>query len=707
MTVLSFIQQQLSLQEFQISNTLKLFSDGATIPFIARYRKELTGELDEVQIGEIEKLNQSFNDLVKRKSYILSVIEEKGQLSDELRLKIDKSFDYQELEDLYLPFKSKKQSRAEVARKKGLEPLAKQIMKAEHGNPESLAGRYVKGEIANVEEALSGAQDIMVEWINENPHNRNYLRKAIQSKAVIVSKLVKKKEAEATKFKDYFDWSENFRKMASHRFLAVLRASKEGCVKLRLTFPDDRVLEGLIEKVVGYRRGSMADVVAEAVRDAYKRLLFPSLENEAMQLAKEKADKEAIEVFAGNVRQLLMEAPLGAKPVLAIDPGFRTGCKVVCLSNNGDLLCNSTIFPHDASRQSEAKNLLLHWVDVHAIEAIAIGNGTAGRETESFVKSIGLPSTVAVISVNESGASIYSASALAREEFPDHDITVRGAISIGRRLMDPLAELVKIDPKSIGVGQYQHDVDQKALNASLEAVVSQCVNQVGVELNTASKELLTHVAGLGNSLASNIVEFRKTHGAFKNRKMLSKVPRLGAKAFEQCAGFLRISEGDTLLDSSAVHPESYGLVKQMAKDLGLSVEEFVKDAVARKNIQPAAYVSDAFGLLTIKDILKELDKPGRDPRAEFKMMEFSEGVNHIDDLYEGMLLNGVVSNITSFGCFVDVGVHQDGLVHVSELANKFVKDPNEIVSLKQKVRVKVLSVERSRKRIALSIKQAE
>jgi uncharacterized protein len=707
LTALSYINRFLSLSTFQIENTLKLFSEGATIPFIARYRKEMTGELDEVQIADIQKYNQQFVDLEKRKAYILSSIDEKKLLTEDLKRAIVTCFDANSLEDYYLPYKSKKQSKADAARKKGLEPLAKMIMKAERGSPETLANRFAVGEIKSVTEAIEGAQHIIAEWVNENSSNRNYLRRAIQNQAVICSKLVKKKEAEAQKYKDYFDWKEKFSRMASHRFLAIMRGNKEGFIKVKLDFDNSAVFDGLNHRICGHKSAEFAKVITAAIKDSYKRLLFPSLENEALQLAKTRADKEAIAVFANNVQQLLMEAPLGQKHVMAIDPGFRTGCKVVCLNPEGNLLNNNTIYPHDNSKVESARKTVMELVQKYRIQAIAVGNGTAGRETESFIRSLNLDSEIQVLSVNESGASIYSASAVARAEFPNHDITVRGAVSIGRRLMDPLAELVKIEPKSIGVGQYQHDVDQKSLNESLDLVVSHCVNKVGVNINTASAELLTHVSGLGEGLAKNIVNFRKENGPFKNRKQLMNVPRLGGKAFEQCAGFLRISDGDNPLDKSAVHPERYALVKQMARDVDVSVNVFLESPEARKRTNANHYLGSEIGLPTIRDILVELDKPGRDPRDAFKGFEFSQNINDIGDLQEGMLLDGLVSNITSFGCFVDIGVHQDGLVHVSELANKFVSDPNEVVSLKQQVRVKVLSIDAQRKRIGLSIRQAQ
>ena len=702
------IASQLNITYNQVNAVLQLLhEDGATVPFIARYRKERTNGLDEVAIAHIRDAYQKEEAFQKRKTFILGTLEEQGLLSEELASKIQTATDSVVLEDLYLPFKSKKVTRATKAKNKGLEPLAKIIMSQPAQDAESLAERYVNPgkEVKDPKEALQGARDIIAEWVSEHANNRQIIRRQFQQQAQIEAKVVKAKKEEADKYRDYFDWSESLKRAPSHRLLAILRGADEGLLKFKVVVTDDSG----VDKIKGFvLRGnnSCSEQVNLAIDDACKRLIFPAIANEVLQEAKAKAEEKAIEVFAGNVRQLMMEAPLGEKRLLAIDPGFRTGCKMVCLDAQGKLLNNETIYPHTGgAKQKEASKKVFNKIESYKVEAIAVGNGTAGRETEAFLKQIRVPKDIPVISVNESGASVYSASKLAREEFPEYDVTVRGAVSIGRRLMDPLAELVKIDPKAIGVGQYQHDVDQGKLKHKLDDVVLSCVNAVGVELNTASKELLTHVSGLGPGLAQNIVTYRDENGAFQQKSDLKKVPRLGNKAFEQAAGFLRIKNGKNPLDESAVHPENYDLVKKMAQSVGVSVKELVgnKDVLSQMDVTP--FVSGEVGEPTLKDIIKELSKPGRDPRPPFKTTHFTEGVNSMDDLREGMVLPGVVSNITAFGCFVDIGVHQDGLVHVSELANQFVKDPNEIVTLRQNVTVKVLQIDKVRKRLALSMKQ--
>ncbi len=690
-----------------IHNTLKLLEEGATIPFISRYRKEMTGNLDEVQVAEIRDQHKLITELEKRREAILKSIEEQGKLTPELKGKIETASGLTELEDLYLPYKQKRKTRATVAKEKGLEPLANVLFRQQKFDVESEAEKFVsdaKG-VGSSEEALQGARDIIAEWINEDAINRDIIRNLFNRKAAISAKVARGKKEEAIKYKDYYEWSEPLSKAPSHRVLAMFRGENEGMLSISVAPEEEEALQQLERRVIkGNTEASKQ--VQQAMEDCYKRLLSPSIETEIRSVIKQKADKEAIRVFADNVRQLLFESPLGQKNILAIDPGFRTGCKVVCLSAQGDLIHNETVYPHNGHReQLEAESKIMHKVQAYHIEAIAIGNGTAGRETEAFVKKMRLPKDVQVIMVNESGASVYSASSVAREEFPDYDITVRGAVSIGRRLMDPLAELVKIDPKSIGVGQYQHDVDQNQLQDSLSDVVTSAVNAVGVEVNTASKQLLTYVSGLGPALAQNIINFRKENGPFKSRKQLLKVPRMGDKAFEQCAGFLRIHDAEHPLDTSSVHPERYALVEKMAKDSGCSVADLISNSEKRKGLDLKRYVSPEVGLPTLTDIMKELEKPGRDPRGSFKSFSFADGINEMKQLHPGMVLPGIVTNITAFGCFVDIGVHQDGLVHVSELANRFVKDPNEVVKLRQPVTVKVLEIDESRKRIQLSMKQ--
>lgn len=701
------IANALGIAVHQADNTLTLLAGGATIPFISRYRKEATGGLDEVQIGEIKDRNDKLCELTKRKETILSTIEEQGKLTDELRRRIEQSWDATELEDIYLPYKPKRKTRAEAARQKGLEPLAILLMLQRETNLSNRLHTFVKGDVKDEEDALKGARDIIAEQVNEDERARNQLRNQFSRQATITSKVVKGKEEEASKYRDYFDFSEPLKRCSSHRLLAIRRGEAEGLLKVSIT-PDDEECSDRLERMYVRSNNECGRQVGEAVRDAYKRLLKPSIETEFAALSKEKADEEAIRVFAGNLRQLLLAPPLGQKRVMGIDPGFRTGCKVVLLDAQGTLLRNETIYPHPPKNElQQAGQKIVNLVKQYQIEAIAIGNGTASRETEQFVSSQQYDRELQVFVVSEDGASIYSASKTARDEFPDYDVTVRGAVSIGRRLMDPLAELVKIDAKSIGVGQYQHDVDQALLKKSLDQTVESCVNLVGVNLNTASRHLLTYVSGLGPALAQNIVDYRTKNGPFNSRKELMKVPRMGAKAFEQCAGFLRIPQSKNPLDNSAVHPESYPVVESIAKDLHCTVEELIKNKELRTRIDIKKYVTPTVGLPTLTDIMQELDKPGRDPRQQIKAFEFDKNVKTIDNLAEGMELPGIVNNITNFGCFVDIGIKENGLVHVSQLADKFVSDPTTIVSMHQHVRVKVLSIDRERKRIQLTMKGVE
>lgn len=701
------IANALGIAVHQADNTLTLLAGGATIPFISRYRKEATGGLDEVQIGEIKDRNDKLCELAKRKETILSTIEEQGKLTDELRRRIEQSWDGTELEDIYLPYKPKRKTRAEAARQKGLEPLATLLMLQRETNLDSRLNAFVKGDVKDEEDALKGARDIIAEQVNEDERARNQLRNQFSRQATIISKVVKGKEEEASKYRDYFDFSEPLKRCSSHRLLAIRRAEAEGLLKVSIT-PDDEECSERLERMYVRSNNECGHQVGEAVRDAYKRLLKPSIETEFAALSKGKADEEAIRVFAGNLRQLLLAPPLGQKRVMGIDPGFRTGCKVVLLDAQGTLLRNETIYPHPPKNElQQAGQKIVNLVKQYQIEAIAIGNGTASRETEQFVSSQQYDRELQVFVVSEDGASIYSASKTARDEFPDYDVTVRGAVSIGRRLMDPLAELVKIDAKSIGVGQYQHDVDQALLKKSLDQTVESCVNLVGVNLNTASRHLLTYVSGLGPALAQNIVDYRTENGPFNSRKELMKVPRMGVKAFEQCAGFLRIPQSKNPLDNSAVHPESYPVVENIAKDLHCTVDELIKNKELRTRIDIKKYVTPTVGLPTLTDIMQELDKPGRDPRQQIKVFEFDKNVKTIDDLAEGMELPGIVNNITNFGCFVDIGIKENGLVHVSQLADKFVSDPNTIVSIHQHVRVKVLGIDRERKRIQLTMKGME
>lgn len=701
------IAAELKLPAHRIANTLKLLQGGATIPFISRYRKEATGGLDEVQIGDIQTRYEKLCELSKRKETVLSTIEEQGKLTPELKARISACWNATELEDIYLPFKPKRKTRAEAARAKGLEPLALLLMMQKENNLAAKVRNFVKGEVKDEEDALKGARDILAEQISEDERSRNLMRNQFQRQALIQSKVVKGKEAEeaSAKYRDYFDFCEPLKKCSSHRLLALRRGESEGVLKVTIFPEDEDMCNERLQRLFVRANNECAHQVEEALTDGYKRLLKPAIETEFAALSKEKADEEAIRVFAENLRQLLLAPPLGQKRVMGIDPGFRTGCKVVCLDAQGTLLHNEAIYPHPPkSEYAQAARKIVKLVEQYKIEAIAIGNGTASRETEQFVTSQRYDREVQVFVVSEDGASIYSASKTAREEFPDYDVTVRGAVSIGRRLMDPLAELVKIDAKSIGVGQYQHDVDQARLKASLDQTVESCVNLVGVNVNTASKHLLTYVSGLGPTLAQNIVDYRTENGPFESRRQLLKVPRMGAKAYEQCAGFLRIPQAKNPLDNSAVHPESYPIVEQMAKDLNCTVADLIKDKELRSKIDLKKYVTDTVGLPTLTDILQELDKPGRDPRQKIQVFEFDKNVRTLDDLQEGMELPGIVTNITNFGCFVDIGIKENGLVHVSQLADRFVSNPADVVRIHQHVRVKVMSIDHERKRIQLTMK---
>lgn len=701
------IAAELKLPAHRIANTLKLLQGGATIPFISRYRKEATGGLDEVQIGDIQTRYEKLCELSKRKETVLSTIEEQGKLTPELKARISACWNATELEDIYLPFKPKRKTRAEAARAKGLEPLALLLMMQKENNLAAKVRNFVKGEVKDEEDALKGARDILAEQISEDERSRNLMRNQFQRQALIQSKVVKGKETEeaSAKYRDYFDFCEPLKKCSSHRLLALRRGESEGVLKVTIFPEDEDMCNERLQRLFVRANNECAHQVEEALTDAYKRLLKPAIETEFAALSKEKADEEAIRVFAENLRQLLLAPPLGQKRVMGIDPGFRTGCKVVCLDAQGTLLHNEAIYPHPPkSEYAQAARKIVKLVEQYKIEAIAIGNGTASRETEQFVTSQRYDREVQVFVVSEDGASIYSASKTAREEFPDYDVTVRGAVSIGRRLMDPLAELVKIDAKSIGVGQYQHDVDQTKLKASLDQTVESCVNLVGVNVNTASKHLLTYVSGLGPTLAQNIVDYRTENGPFESRRQLLKVPRMGAKAYEQCAGFLRIPQAKNPLDNSAVHPESYPIVEQMAKDLNCTVADLIKDKELRSKIDLKKYVTDTVGLPTLTDILQELDKPGRDPRQKIQVFEFDKNVRNLDDLQEGMELPGIVTNITNFGCFVDIGIKENGLVHVSQLADRFVSNPADVVRIHQHVRVKVMSIDHERKRIQLTMK---
>lgn len=705
-TYANIIAKKLNLNGRYVENTLQLLEEGCTIPFISRYRKERTGNMDEVQIAAISEANDKLKDIDKRKETVVKTITEQGKMTDELQKRIEDCWDANELEDIYMPFKPKRRTKAQMARELGLEPLSVILMMQRESNPEAAAKRFVKEGVKDVAAAIKGAQDIIAETVSEDERSRQQVRSAFRREAIISSKVVKAKAdtEEAAKFSDYFDFSEPLKRCSSHRLLAMRRGENEGILRISISADD----EGCIDRVKrffvrGY--GKCSSLVGEAVEDSYKRLLKPAIETEFANLSKEKADEEAINVFTENLRQLLLSAPLGQKRVMGVDPGFRTGCKVVCLDEQGNLLHHEAIFPHPpVNKPQQAAQQVEKMVERFNIEAIAIGNGTASRETTAFIKSLHFNHDVKQFVVSEDGASVYSASKTAREEFPDEDVTVRGAVSIGRRLMDPLAELVKIDPKSIGVGQYQHDVDQTKLKKSLDLTVESCVNTVGVNLNTASQHLLTYVSGLGPTLAKNIVEYRKENGAFTSRAQLKKVSRLGPSAFEQCAGFLRIPGAKNPLDNSAVHPESYKIVEQMAKDCHCTVSDLIKDKKKRESIDIKRYITDTIGIPTLTDIIKELEKPGRDPREQIEAFEFDKNVTTVDDLIEGMILPGIVTNITNFGAFVDVGVHQDGLVHISQLADRYVSDPTQVVKLHQHVKVKVVEVDRKRNRISLSMK---
>ena len=701
------IAQQLNLGTRQVEKTIELLEQGATVPFIARYRKEATGSLNEVQITAIRDLLLKLKEIDKRRAAILASIAEQGKLTPELEKQIGEATTMTELEDLYLPYKPKRRTRATMAVERGLEPLANELQKQYSCDVTAMAGKYVNEEkgVKSVEDALAGARDIIAERVSENVQARNKVRNIFRRTAMLSSKVAKDKEEEAGKYESWFDWKENAMRAPSHRILALFRGEEEGLLRVHILPEDDEAVYETLERQFVSGRYESSEQVRLAVRDGYKRLLCPSIETEYYNLLKEKADKEAIRVFAENLRQLLLASPLGQKRILAIDPGFRTGCKTVCLDAQGQLLHNETIYPFTSVREERAAIAKLEaLVEAFHIEAIAIGNGTAGRETEEVVKRCRFKGKVIAVMVSENGASVYSASEVARKEFPEYDVTVRGAVSIGRRLMDPLSELVKIDPKSIGVGQYQHDVNQTLLQESLNDVVVSCVNSVGVELNTASRELLSYVSGIGPALADKIVDYRNREGAFHSRQELKKVERLGEKAFEQCAGFLRVRESDNPLDHSAVHPERYTLVERMAKDAGATVDQLMKDKSLREKIDIQRYVSADCGLPTLQDIMKELDKPGLDPRAKFEVFEFDKNVTRIEDVKPGMELPGIVTNITAFGAFVDIGVHQDGLVHISQLANRRVNDPSEVVHLHQHVRVRVIDVDLRRKRISLSMK---
>lgn len=697
------IAKRLGLQLKQVASTIQLLSTGATIPFISRYRKEATGGLNEVQVAQVKEENDRMQELIHRREYIITTIEEQGKLTDDLRQRISTCWDANLLEDIYLPFKPKRRTRAEVARKKGLEPLANLLLVNPSVRPDEAALKFVKGEVADVEEALQGARDIIAERINEDERTRQTVRRSFELTGMVRSKVVKAKEAEAGKYRDYFDWAEPLRRCTSHRLLAMRRGEAEGLLRVRISPSNEEDCMERVERPYVRKGSASASQVQMAADDAYRRLLLPSIETEFAGSSKAKADEEAIGVFAGNLKQLLLAPPLGQKRIMGIDPGYRTGCKVVCLDAQGNLLHNETIYPHAPQNQyARASFKVASLVEQYHIEAIAIGNGTAGRETDEMVRALHLKD-VDVFLVSEDGASVYSASKLAREEFPDYDVTVRGAVSIGRRLADPLAELVKIDPKAIGVGQYQHDVDQSELKKALDLTVESCVNTVGVNLNTASKHLLTYVSGLGPALAQNIVDYRADNGAFSSRRQLLKVPRLGAKAYEQCAGFLRIPNAENPLDNTAVHPERYALVEQMAKDAGCDVPELIRSAEARSRIDLKRYCTAEVGMPTLNDIMQELSKPGRDPRGTAKVFSFDEHLHTLDDLREGMEVPGVVTNITKFGCFVDMGIKVKGLVHISHMADHFVKDPSTIVHIQQQVMVRVLEIDEERGRVALQL----
>jgi protein Tex len=700
---IDFISNALGISKQQVKAALNLFEEGATIPFVARYRKEVTNNLDEVQLSDIQKWNKKLIEIEARKETILASIEEQGKLTPELRKKIEQSYDLNEIEDLYLPYKRRRKTRGDIAKEKGLEPFAKIIYDQKETKIFVIAEKFLSDQVQSIQDAFDGAKDIIAEWVSEDDQLRESLRSTFRKSAIITSKVVKAKAEEATLYKDYFEFNEPINKCPSHRYLAMMRGEKEGFLRVIVDIEMEPAIFNIEKKHI-QSNGESASIISEAILDSYKRLIIPSVENQIRTEYKEKADAEAIAVFVENLRQLLLAAPLGQKNVLAIDPGFRTGCKVVCIDAKGDLVHNTNIYPHEPQRQvQQAKDLIKDLVYEYQIDAIAIGNGTASRETKSVVDAIGLDKKINVFVVSENGASIYSASDLAREEFPDKDVTVRGAISIGRRLMDPLAELVKIDPKSIGVGQYQHDVDQSMLKDSLDSTVMSCVNSVGVNLNTASKHLLNYVSGLGPTMAQNIVNFRTENGPFTSRQQLLKVPRLGAKSFEQAAGFLRIREADNLLDNTGVHPESYSIVNTMSKDLGVTIDKLIEDKELRKSIKLANYTTDKIGLPTLQDIMKELEKPGLDPRGEAKVFSFAEGISKMEDLREGMVLPGIVTNMTNFGAFVDIGIKGDAMLHISQITRKFIKSPSEVLKLQQAVNVKILIIDKERKRVNLTM----
>ncbi len=704
----SILSKELQISEKQIAGTIQLLEEGATIPFISRYRKEITGSLDEVQIANISTRINQLVELEKRRETVIHTIEEQGKLTAELRKKILNTYDPIELEDLYLPYKPKRKTKASVAREKGLEPLALHIMDQSKNNLSELAKSFVSKEkdVSSIEEALQGARDIVAEMISETKEIRSLIRSQFQRQAIVKSSVAKGKAEEGSKYKDYFEYEEPLQKCPSHRFLAIMRGVNEEILKLSIAPDHDTTIQAIENSVIKKNATRESrEQLDLAIKDSYKRLLQPSIETEFRQMTKEKADLEAIHVFSLNLRQLLLSSPLGQKRIMAVDPGFRTGCKIVCLDSEGNFLFNSTIYPHSPQNEMEkSRAMILDLAKKFKTEAIAIGNGTASRETESFFKGINFPSAVEIFMVNEAGASIYSASKIAREEFPDQDITVRGAVSIGRRLLDPLAELVKIEPKSIGVGQYQHDVDQSLLHSRLDQVVESCVNLVGVNLNTASKHLLAYVSGVGPALAESIVNFRKEHGQFKSRKQLLKVPRLGEKAFEQCAGFLRISNSENPLDNSAVHPEAYTIVEKMAKDLKTDIPTLLKDESLQRKIEVKQYLTDEIGLPTLQDIVKELAKPGLDPRQKAKSFSFDDSIKTIDDLTEGLILPGIVNNLTNFGAFVNIGIKESGLLHISQISNQFIKSPSDVLQLNQQVKVKVVSIDKERKRVQLTMK---
>lgn len=700
--LIKIISEKLGIAADKVNNTVRLLEEGATIPFIARYRKEATGSLDEVAIGNIKMLYDKLQALIQRKQTVVATIEEQGKLTPKLKMRIDNCFDAVELEDIYLPYRPKRRTRATIAKERGLEPLADVIMSQNVSDVQGRARSFINKEVPSPDDAIVGACDIIAERISEDEVARNAVRRLFQRRGMVISKVVKGKEADGIKYSDYYEWSEAVGRVSSHRLLAMMRGEEEGVLRLSITVEVTEATEQLERRFI--KRNSMsAEYMRNAIADGYKRLLAPSIENETMNSAKQRADDEAIAVFAENLRQLLLSSPLGQKKVLAIDPGFRTGCKVVALDSHGNLLFHSVIYPHAPHNDRETAAMQIKkWVEEYSVEAFAIGNGTAGRETEAFVRGLGL--SPLIFSVNEDGASVYSASEVAREEFPDEDVTVRGAVSIGRRLIDPLSELVKIEPRSIGVGQYQHSVDQTKLKERLNTVVESCVNMVGVNVNTATKQILTYISGLGPALAENIVKYRASNGSFRSRKELLKVPRLGNKAYEQAAGFLRVLGGKELLDSTAVHPESYSIVEKMATDAGVSLERFVTDVDIRKGVKLGNYISGNVGMPTLTDIMEALNKRGLDPREQAKAFSFDANVHEIEDLREGMVLPGLVSNITAFGAFVNIGVHQDGLVHISQLADKFVSSPSDIVKLGQQVMVRVVEIDLKRKRISLSMK---